>query len=102
MQATNGSSGNAVAAMRRDRQGHHDRTVRLLEARLEALAGVTERCLSGPRPVDAQVLALEAATRNAVELHLLSRDEAGAIWSSVGERHPSVGWCQGGCPGLAA
>jgi hypothetical protein len=99
---TNGFGNHAMAAMRRDRRVHHDRTVRLLEARLEALAGVTERCLSGPRPVDPQVFALEAATRHAVELRLLSRDEAGAIWASVGERHPSVGWCQGGCPGLAA
>jgi hypothetical protein len=100
--AANGSSDGAMAAARRDRQGHHDRTVRLLEARLEALAGVTEHCLSGLRPIDAQVLALEAATRHAVDLHLLSRDEAGAIWASVGARHPSVAWCQGGCPGLAA
>jgi hypothetical protein len=102
MQETNASPSEAMATTRRDRQGHHDRTVRLLEARLEALAAVTERSLSGPRPVAAQILALEAATRHAVQLRVLSSDEAGAIWASVAERHPSVGWCQAGCPSLAA
>jgi hypothetical protein len=96
MHGTNGSSDHAMATVRRDRQRHHERTARLLEARLEALAGVTERSLSGPRPVDRQIIALEAATRHAVELRLLSRDEAGAIWASVAERHPSVGWCRRG------
>ncbi|HEX2110303.1 MAG TPA: hypothetical protein VHF67_02005 [Gaiellaceae bacterium] len=102
MDVTNPRPNDAMATTRRDRQRHHDRTMRLLEARLEALAAVTERSLSGPRPVLAHVLALEAATRHAVQLRVLSRDEAGAIWASVAERHPSVGWCQAGCPSLAA
>jgi hypothetical protein len=84
-----------------DHHSHHDRTVRLLEWQLEALANVTERLLSG-RPNDRQVVALEAATRHAVELELLSREEAGGIWNAVAKRHPGVRWCQGGCPGLAA
>jgi hypothetical protein len=90
----------------RDRLRHvhprHDRTARLLERRLEVLADTSERCLSGPRPLEAQVLAVEAATRHAVDLDLLSREEAGAIWAAVARRHPSVRWCQAGCPGVAA
>lgn len=102
MQETNVSPNGAMATVRRDRQGHHDRTVRLLEARLEALAALTERSLSGSRLVAAQILALEAATRHAVQLRVLSLDEAGAIWASVAERHPSVAWCQDGCASVAA
>ena len=80
---------------------HHDRTVRLLEAQLEALAGASERSLSGPGRFHRQVLAVEAATRHAVALELLSPEEAGAIWAGVARRHPRVGWC--GCgPKLAA
>ena len=81
---------------------HHERTVRLLAARLDAVAGVTERSLVGARRLEPHVLALEAATRHAVELELLSPDEAQAIWTQVAERHPAVAWCRGGCPGLAA
>ena len=66
------------------------------------MAGLTERSLSGPRSVEIQVLALEAATRHAVDLDLFSRDEAGALWAEVAERHPAVPWCRDGCPGLAA
>lgn len=84
-----------------DQHIHHDRTVRLLETQLEALANVTEKSLSG-RPIDRQVVALEAATLNAVELDLLSREEAGGIWNAVARRHPGVRWCQSGCPGLQA
>ncbi|MDQ3859423.1 MAG: hypothetical protein M3327_13440 [Actinomycetota bacterium] len=84
------------------RDRHHERTARLLAARLEAVAGVTERSLTGARPLAPQVLALEAATRHAVELDVLSRDEADAIWAEVAHRHPGVPWCRAGCPGLAA
>ncbi len=81
---------------------HHERIVRLLAARLDAVAGVTERSLVGARPLEPHVLALEAATRHAVELDLLSRDEAEAIWAGVAQRHPDVAWCRSGCPGLVA
>ncbi|MDQ3995346.1 MAG: hypothetical protein M3265_11190 [Actinomycetota bacterium] len=84
-----------------ERQNHHDRTLRLLECRLEVLAGASERSLSGRRPLDRQVLAVEAATRHAIDLELLSREEADEIWAAVARRHPLVRWCQGG-PGLAA
>jgi hypothetical protein len=80
----------------------HDRTIRLLESRLETLAAATERSLSGPRLVESRVLAVEAATRNAVRLSVLTSDEAAELWAAVGRRHPHVRWCQGGCPGLAA
>lgn len=78
------------------------RTLRLLEVRLETLAAADERSLSGSRRIEPAVLAAEAATRHAVELHVLTPEEAREIWADVGRRHPAVGWCQGGCPGLAA
>jgi hypothetical protein len=71
----------------------HDRTVRLLEARLEALAVVSERAPGGGRPYDRHILGAAAATRHAVALHLLSREEAGAIWAGVARRHPRASWC---------
>ena len=78
----------------RDGTERHDRTVRLLEARLEALAAATERHLCMPRPHEGEVLALELATRHAVALHVVTEDEAVAIWSGVAERHPTVRWCR--------
>lgn len=72
----------------------HDRTVRLLEARLEALAVVSERAPGGGRPYDRHILGAAAATRHAVELHLLSLEEAGAIWAGVARRHPHASWCR--------
>jgi hypothetical protein len=75
------------------------RTARLLEARLEWLAGIAERSPAGARPLDPGVLAVEAATRHAVGLGLLSPDEASAIWAAVARRHPGVPWCRDGpCP----
>jgi hypothetical protein len=72
----------------------HDRTVRLLEARLEALAVVCERAPSGPRPYDRHILGVAAATRHAVALDLLSPQEAGEIWAGVARRHPDASWCR--------
>ena len=79
-----------------------DRTVRLLEAELEALAGVSERSLAGARSLEPRVLALEAATRHAVALGLLAPSEARAVWAALAERHPGVRWCRDGCPDVAA
>jgi hypothetical protein len=72
----------------------HDRTVRLLEARLEALAVVSERALTRPRPYDRHILGVMAATRHAVALDLLSSQEAGDIWAGVARRHPGASWCR--------
>jgi hypothetical protein len=72
----------------------HDRTVRLLEARLEALAVVSERAPEGRRPFDRHILGVVAATRHAVALQLLSPQEAGAIWAGVARRHPDAPWCR--------
>jgi hypothetical protein len=72
----------------------HDRTVRLLEARLEALAVVSERAPTGRRPFDRQILGAAAATRHAVALDLLSPQEAGEIWAGVARRHPGASWCR--------
>lgn len=79
----------------------HDRTVRLLEARLEALALVSQRSPRGERRYEREIVAAVAATRHAVALELISSEEAGAIWATVASRHPQAGWCQAG-PQLAA
>jgi len=80
---------------------HHTRTVRLLETRLEALAAASERSPVGSRKFDLAVLHAEAATRHAVQLEILTVEEAGSIWAGVARRHPGVGWFGSG-PQLAA
>jgi hypothetical protein len=77
-----------------DAPTRHERTLRLLEARLEALAVVTERAPGGTRRYDTQINGVFAATRHAVALELISQDEAGAIWAAVAQRHPGAGWCR--------
>ena len=79
-----------------DAEHRHDRTVRLLEARLEALARVSERALAGSESLEPSVLRAAAATRHAIELELLSLEEAGAIWAQVARRHPHATWCRRG------
>lgn len=69
----------------------HDRTVRLLSTRLETLAVVAERSPRAVRELEPSILRAAVATRNAVALDLLSREEAGAIWSEVADRHPGLG-----------
>jgi hypothetical protein len=75
-------------------RSRHDRTVRLLTARLETLAVAAERSPRGERELEPSILGAAAATRNAVRLRLLSREEAGAIWSAVAERHPTAAWAR--------
>jgi len=72
----------------------HDRAVRMLTARLEYLAAAEERTTCGVRLPDEHVLAVEAATRHAISLGLISSEEAAAIWADVAERHPDVPWCR--------
>jgi hypothetical protein len=72
----------------------HDRTARLLETRLEALARVCERSSAPQAGFDEHVLAVVAATRHAIALDLLSAEEAGAIWADVRTRHPAAEWCR--------
>jgi hypothetical protein len=79
----------------------HDRTVRLLAARLDALAVASIRSPGGERMYRHHILAAVAATRHAVDLELLSTGEADAIWAEVAQRHPEAGWCRSG-PRLAA
>jgi hypothetical protein len=78
------------------------RTARLLEARLEALALFSEHSLEGERPFDRQILGVEAATRHAVALDLLSPQQADAIWAGVARRHPDARWCHAWPPQRAA
>jgi hypothetical protein len=84
-----------------DANSRHERTVRLLEGRLEALAAVSERSPRGERRFEREIIATLAATRHAVALELITSEEAGAIWQDVAERHPLASWCRSG-PGLAA
>lgn len=84
-----------------DERSRHDRTIRLLEARLDALAAVSERAPRGERRYDREIVAAAAATRHAVALALISTEEAAAVWASVARRHPNARWCRLG-PRLAA
>ena len=77
-----------------DTHVRHDRTVRLLAARLETLAVASVRSPGGERVYRDHILAAVAATRHAVALELLSPQEAGAIWTQVATRHPEARWCE--------
>lgn len=66
----------------------------MLEARLEGLACVGERSPAVNRSFDEHVTAVAAATRRAVDLRLLSAEEAGAVWAAVAQRHPASTWCR--------
>jgi hypothetical protein len=74
----------------------HDRTVRLLTARLEEIAVASERAPGRERALEPSILGAAAATRHAVELQLLSAEEAGEIWEAVARRHPGAGWARHG------
>jgi hypothetical protein len=84
-----------------DDRTRHDRTLRLLEARLEALAGASERQPRGELRFEREIAATVAATKHAIDLELISVEEAGAVWARVAGRHPDAGWCRTG-PRLAA
>ena len=77
-----------------ERDDRHDRIVRLLEVRLEALARVSDRSLTGSSSLEPDVLRAAVATRHAIELELLSLEEAEAIWDTVARRHPGASWCR--------
>jgi hypothetical protein len=83
------------------RQTRHDRTVRLLAARLETLAVASIRSPGGERVYRDHILAAVAATRHAVALDLISRDEAAAIWAQVARTHPDAAWCRQGVDAAA-
>jgi hypothetical protein len=75
-----------------DERARHDRTLRLLEARLEALASACERSLRGNRRFETEIAAAAAATRHAVELGLISAREANSVWATVARRHRDAPW----------
>lgn len=83
----------SISAFPMDTSARHDRTARLLAARLETLAVASIRLPAGERLYRDHILAAVAATRHAVALELLSAQEAGAIWAQVAERHPEAQWC---------
>jgi hypothetical protein len=66
-----------------------ERTANMLSARLECLALAAERPGRHDELEDAVRLA-SVATRNAVELHLLSPTRAEEIWADSARRHPSL------------
>ena len=76
-----------------DTHARHDRTVRILAARLETLAVASIRSPGGERVYRDHILAAIAATRHAVALELISPEEAGAIWMEVARVHPEAQWC---------
>jgi hypothetical protein len=80
-----------------ERSAAGERFARILEARLEALAVVSERSVGG-RDAQLEVLVTRAAeaTRRAVELDLLSEPEAEKIWVGIRRRHPAVRWSDSG------
>jgi hypothetical protein len=84
-----------------DELARHDRTLRLLEARLEALADASERASRGERRYECEIDAVVAATRHAIALGLISASEGDSVWAVVASRHPRASWCRKG-PGLLA
>jgi hypothetical protein len=85
-----------------DELARHDRTLRLLEARLEALADACERSPRGERRFEPEIIAALAATRHAVDLGLISPLEGDTVWAAVARRHPRAAWCRRGPRPLAA
>ena len=75
-----------------DANDRHDRTVRLLEAKLEALARAAEQPLSRRRSLEDEMLRAAVATHRAIALELLSSEEARQIWTTVARRHPNAPW----------
>ena len=69
-----------------------NRTIRLLEARLEELALVSERAPDCGHALDCRLLDAAAATRLAVRLELMSVEEADRLWAAVARRHPRAPW----------
>ena len=64
-----------------DEVARHDRTLRILEARLEALADACERAPQGERRFEPEIIAAFAATRHAVDLGLISPLEGDTVWA---------------------
>ncbi len=85
-----------------DERARHDRTLRLLEARLDALADACERAPRGERRFEPEIDAAVAATRHAVALGLINAREADRVWAAVVRRHPRAAWCRRGARQLAA
>jgi hypothetical protein len=85
-----------------DERARHDRTLRLLEARLETLADACERSPQGERRFRSEIVATVAATRHAVDLGLISAHEGDTVWALVARRHPRSDWCRRGPRPLAA
>jgi hypothetical protein len=68
----------------------HDRTARLLAARLHELGAAVEREPRRRRELERAILGAAAATRHAVELELLSTEEACEIWAEAARQHPAA------------
>ena len=69
-------------------EAKRERTLRLLQSSLEALARLSERSETPDLRLDGALLAVDAATGNAVALEPLMHEEAGEVWASGARRHP--------------
>lgn len=68
-----------------------ERATRILEARLEQLAAAADRTsATGAGLLQRRVELARAATEHAVELGLLTRDEADSLWADAERRHPAL------------
>jgi hypothetical protein len=67
------------------------RAAKLLATRLEELAAAAERATSmGEALLTRRIQLAHMSTQHAVDLHLLSEDEASAIWRDAELRHPAL------------
>jgi hypothetical protein len=78
----------------------HERTMRLLAARLQAIAVVSERLPAGASRyatsgLEREVRRAAAATRNAVGLDLITGAEATEIWAAAVRQHPEAPFSEG-------
>jgi hypothetical protein len=69
-------------------KARRERTERLLTTRLDQLAESLERSGDPGHDVERRLELASAATARAVELRLLSRPRAVAIWADATRRHP--------------
>jgi hypothetical protein len=69
-------------------KARRERTERLLASRLEELGESLERSGAPGPAVERRLELASAATARAVELRLLSRPRAAAIWADATRRHP--------------
>jgi hypothetical protein len=71
-------------------ESRSERTARLLSQRLEDLAETLERSGASTKSVGRLIELASVATLHAVQLDLISAENAGSIWDGVERRHPAL------------